>query len=484
MNGAKKYLILPRTLSVCIAGIFVFVGLVGCKAASEEDVSDALYVDYDNGGAYYVQQEDEVFVTTPQQVATPQQVITQNPYAQEISDDSEPQCPKAKKGGVSPCSLAKNKSFSAGNEQEASTLKDPKVSFQAGSALNIETPARCEITGRDNSIISSFPLGKDAFKLTRIGTSDPLPRYEVNNYTFKKKPLDTALQKLLKEADIKVFSDDALFPEVSGENVRGELSAVVDELASAADIFYRYNETKKQLFLSRWASFIMKVPGGRIGMYTILDALRGANITNVQPDFGANEIYMRLNIEKQKKVEGLIKTIEQSPNLLLFDVQVYRLETNGNLSWQKIANDYGVNRINSSVNGIMGRLVSVGPQKIRQSFVEVLRRYVPVNLVSEGVVIMPNGWKVRFDIGQCSKYQSPEQKLSMLFQSNILTTERAESNIALDTPTGEITSFHTVYNINDTLNIIAVKGKALNPEWGDDIEYIITLKPKLVRLIK
>lgn len=486
MKGAKKYLILPRTLSVCIVGIFVFVGLVGCKAASEEDVSDALYADFSNGSGYYVQQEDERFVVAQQndEVIAPEPY--QNPYAEEKTDNNEPTCPKAKKGqnaGKTPCSRA-NKV--AADEQNVGSLKfkDPKVSFQAGPALNIETPARCEITGRDNSIISSIPLGSDAFKLTRVDNSDPLPRFEVNNYTFKKKPLDTALQKLVKEADIKVFSDDALFPEVSGENVRGELSAVVDELASAADIFYRYNANKKQLFLSRWAPFIMKVPGGRIGMYTILDALRGANITNVQPDFGANEIYMRLNIEKQKKVEGLIKTIEQSPNLLLFDVQVYRLETNGNLSWQQIANDYGVNRINSSVNGIMGRLVSVGPQKIRQSFVEILRRYVPVNLVSEGVVIMPNGWKVRFDIGQCSKYQSAEQKLSMLFQSNILTTERAESNIALDTPTGEITSFHTVYNIDDTLNIIAVKGKALNPEWGNDVEYIITLKPKLVRLIK
>ncbi|MBO5997411.1 MAG: hypothetical protein J6P93_02680, partial [Alphaproteobacteria bacterium] len=151
---------------------------------------------------------------------------------------------------------------------------------------------------------------------------------------------------------------------------------------------------------------------------------------------------------------------------------------------QEMVQNYGVTRINSSVNGIMGRILSIKQQKVRETLVEMLRRYASVDLVSEGVVIMPNGWKVRFDIGQCANIQSPEQKLSMLFQSNILSADRAESNIALDTSFGEITSFHTVYNMNDTLNIIAVKGKVLNPEWDDRVEYIITLKPKLVRLIK
>ena len=260
---------------------------------------------------------------------------------------------------------------------------------------------------------------------------------------------------------------------------------LINELAAAGDAYYRYDANKKQLYLSRWAPFMMKVPGGRIGMYTILDALRGANINNLQADFGSNEIYIRLNFEKEKTISGLIKTIEQSPNLLLFDVQVYRIDATSNpLDWQEIVKDYGITRIDSSVSGIMGRILSIAPQKVRQTFLETLRNYAPVNLVSEGVVVMPNGWKVRFDIGQCAKIEGPEQKLSMLFQSNILSDGKAESNIALDTPTGEITSFHTIYNMNNTLNIIAVKGKSVNPEWDDNIEYIITLQPKLVRLVK
>ena len=480
MNSAKKYLKLPRTLGVCAAGIFVFVGLIGCKAASDEDVYGA--IQQDANGSFYVQHEDEVIVNSYIEDAYDKNMISfteneaENDYLQ-VKDE------QAVKEETKTCSGQNQQVRNCRTAKAAS--KKTKVATKPNSKINIETPARCEITGRDSSIVSSIPMGGDSFKLTRLDNSDTLPRFEVNNYTFKKKPLDVAIQNLVKEADIKVFSDDALFPEVSGEKVRGELSAVIKGLAAAGDTFYRYDANKKQLFLSRWAPFVVKVPGGRVGMYTILDALRGANITNVQPNFGSNEIYMRLNFEKRKTIEGLIKTIEQSPNLLLFDVQVYRVDSSQNpLDWQLVVEDYGITRVNSSVNGIMGRILSLAPQKVRQSLVETLRRYASVDLISEGVVIMPNGWKVRFDIGQCAKFKSPEQKLSMLFQSNILSADRAESNIALDTPFGEITSFHTIYDMNDTLNIIAVKGSALNPEWDDSIQYIITLKPKLVRLVK
>ena len=163
MNGSsKKYLILPRTLSVCIAGIFVFVGLVGCKAASEEDVYDALQANYADGSAYYVQREDERIVTRQpanEMIFVPQQEeVAENPYAVEEQKNNEPSCPKQAAGKKSSCSKANT--ASVGDEQNAGSLKfkDPKVSFQAGPALNIETPARCEITGRDNSIISSIPL--------------------------------------------------------------------------------------------------------------------------------------------------------------------------------------------------------------------------------------------------------------------------------------------------------------------------------------
>ncbi len=373
-------------------------------------------------------------------------------------------------------------------QQTTSCMKAAAATRAANDTMvNIETPARCQVALQSNSIMSSVPMNADSFKLVPMEKSDPLPRFEVNDYTFKDVPLDLAIQNLVMEAGIRVYSDDALFPDVSGDHVRGELSAVIDELTAAGDVYYRYDAQKKQLILSRWARFSMQVPGGRIGMYMILDALRGANITNLQPDFGANEVYMRINVEKQKTISNLIDLLKQSPNLLLFDIQVYRLAKSANapkVNWQDLVQNYGVTRINSSVNGIMGRILSMDHQPNKRNILDLLRGYGSVNMISEGVAIMPNGWKVRFDIGQCTRFQSPEQNLSMLFQSNVMSKNRAESNIALDLPTGEITSFHTIYNIDDELNIIGIPGKVFDPAWGDNIEYVIMLKPRLLRLVK
>ena len=173
--------------------------------------------------------------------------------------------------------------------------------------------------------------------------------------------------------------------------------------------------------------------------------------------------------------------------MLLFDIQVYRLaKTNPEqvLNWQDVAQLFGVQRINTSVNGIVGRLLSTKHQPNNRNLIDVLKMYGSVNLISEGVAIMPNNWKVSFDIGQCVKFSTPEQSLSMTFQSNILAGKRAESNISLDASDGEITSYHAVYDIDDTLDIIGIPGQVFNPAWGNSIEYVITLKPRLVRLVK
>ena len=358
--------------------------------------------------------------------------------------------------------------------------------IQPVESMNIETPARCQIP-KMGGLISSVPLGKDAFKMSRLDKSDALPRFEVNGYTFKNKPLDVAIQDLLSEAGIKVFSDDGLFPEISGDKIRGELSSVLDELTAAGDVYYRYNAQKKQLILSRWGRFVLSVPGGRIGMYTVLDALRGADITNIQPDFGTNEIYMRVNKEKFNTVKKLTDKIMSSSNLVMFDVQVYRLikkDTTCMVDWQKMVEDFGVLRVNASVNGIVGRVLTMKNQPKNYTLLDSLKKYGSVNLISEGVAVMPDGWKVVFDIGQCTKFETPEQQLSMVFQSNIVKKNRIESNISLNNDAGEITSFHTMYGIGDTLDVIGIPGKVFNPAWDNGIEYVIVLTPRLVRLVK
>ncbi len=364
--------------------------------------------------------------------------------------------------------------------------KTPYVSEKRTSAdlVNIETPMRCRIPAPTSHIISDIPLTENDFKLVRLEKDDPLPRYEVNGYTFNNQPLDLALQTLVSEAGIKVYSDDGLFPDMSAEDIRGELSAVVQELADSGDAYVRYDSTKKRLYLSRWARFTLKVPAGYVGMYAVLDALRGANITDVQPDWNKNELYFRVTKTQEATIQRLINYLKEDPRLLLFDIAIYKIypNTNYGVNWQNVIQSFGDKKVNMSVNGLLGRMIITDHQEKPMSLLNNLKAYARVSLLSKGLAVMPNGWKVRFDIGQCSKKGAPENDLSLLLQSNIQNASRVESNIALDTTYGEVTSFYSFYSIDDDLTIIGIPGSVLNP--NDTLtEYVITMKPRIVRLV-
>lgn len=353
------------------------------------------------------------------------------------------------------------------------------------AAINIETPIRCQVPFNPSEIITNIPMDPDQFKLIRMDDGASLPRYEVNGYTFNNLPLDVALQTLVSEAGIRVYSDDGLFPEISGEDLRGELSAVVHELAEAADTYVRYDAQNKKLYLSRWGRFKLIVPGGRVGMYAVLDALRGANITNVQPDFGKNVIYFRINRENQKTITRLVNFLKEDAQLLMFDVKVYRLSdrTDGNFRWKNIIRDFGIKRINMSVNGLMGRLLITPHQPKSYTLADELLKSMKVTQISEGVAVMPNSWKVRFDIGQCAGMPVAEKDMTLLLQSDLSSSQQIQANIAIDTTRGEISSFNTFFNVDDNLNIVGIPGTVFNPNWTN-IEYLITMKPRILRIVK
>ncbi len=372
--------------------------------------------------------------------------------------------------------------------QQPQTAAKPTKRVQERSTadtVNIETPMRCRIPAPTSQIISDIPLTAGDFELTRMEQNDALPRYEVNGYTFNDETLDMAIQTLVIEAGIKVFSDDGLYPEMSAEDIHGELSAVIDELADSGDAYVRYDAAKKRLYLSRWARFELKVPGGYVGMYAVLDALRGANITNVQPDWKKNVLYFRVTKPQEATIQRLVDFLKEDPRLMMFDIVVYRVKPTdkATFNWQNVIRSFGDRKVNMSVNGLVGRMIITDHQDRPATLLNNLKAFAQVDLVSKGVAVMPNGWKVRFDIGQCAAKNAAEKDLSLLLQSNIQGADRIESNIALDTTNGEATSFYSFYSIDDDLNIIGIPGTVLNPD-GQSSEYLITLKPRMMRLVK
>ena len=346
--------------------------------------------------------------------------------------------------------------------------------------INIETPFRCSVNRYDNLKISTtLPVKKGDFELTFFDKMDDLPRYEVNGLTFQKKPIDEALQLLVDEADITVYTEDGFYPTMDAEDVFGELTDVVDELTAAGGIFYRYDAVKKELYLSRKARFELQLPENRMVMLALLDALRGAGITDPRPDWKNNTILMTLTQEEKKTVEELMAYIVDDGYLLLADTRVYTARPKTPMvNWQKVVRRFGAGRVYSANNGLVGKILTVGNQIPEQELMKTVGTEFAVLPVSQGVAIVPNGWKMRFNVGQCT-VGDKLPTLSILLNTQIRTPEKVEANITLDTKKGELSSFNTVSAIDNELIVVGVPA----PDSQDE-EVMATFKLRLIRLVK
>ena len=121
---------------------------------------------------------------------------------------------------------------------------------QGANMLDLETPLRCFVNWDTQEMISNIPYNLTAFNLMRNGINDHLPRFEVNGFSFDTMPAEKALLKLTKEAGIKLVAKDAPYASISAENLRGDLTDVINMIADAAEIYYTYNATNKTLRIS------------------------------------------------------------------------------------------------------------------------------------------------------------------------------------------------------------------------------------------
>jgi hypothetical protein len=346
--------------------------------------------------------------------------------------------------------------------------------------INIETPFRCSVQKADDlAITTTIPLQKDDFKLTFFDKMDNLPRYEVNGLSFTKKPIDEALQYLVDEAGITVYTEDGFYPTMDADEVYGELTDVVDALSQSGEIFYRYDADKKELYLSRKGRFELKVPNHRMVMLAILDALRGAGITDVRPNWKDSTVLISLTQKQKETTEKLLSFIEEDGYLLLADTQVFSATPKtADTNWQQIIRRFGPGRVYSANNGLSGKILTIGNQIPFQEFLKAVEGDFDITPISQGIAIVPNSWKMRFNIGQCSADKNMTD-FSILLNARVLSPEKIETNITLDSKLGEIGSFNAVSAVDNELIMVGVP-LPKNPQ----DEFLTAVKLRLIRLTK
>ena len=346
--------------------------------------------------------------------------------------------------------------------------------------LNIETPFRCQTDPLNNQkVISSVRLDPDDFKLTYIDTMDELPRYEVNGYSFDDTALDEALQNLVDEAGIEVFSEDEGFASLNAKDIYGELSIVVDELTKAGDVYYKYDAAQKHLHLMRIGKFEAKLPNNRYVILGILDALRGAGIENVNPNWNTGVITLNLKRDEEKRVRDLFKQILANGQLIVADTEIFTVSfgnTGGN--WGEILRTFGADKIYTSNNGLMGKLLSMGHQTNPNALMESVKKYYQVTPVSHGIAIVPDNWKMRFDIGKCAANVYMQNQLSLLVYPQTRKDGSIDIQITLDSKKGEMSTFQVNAAVDNELALIGIPDGT-----QPNTELLAVMKLKLIRFI-
>ncbi len=349
----------------------------------------------------------------------------------------------------------------------------------SASLLNIETPFRCQTDSiRNQKIITSIQLAQDDFKMKYIDAIDDLPRYEVNGFSFDEKPLDEALQELVEEAGIEVYTEDETYVSLNAKDVYGELSLVVDELTKAGETYYKYDAKQKRLYLTRRGRFELKVPADRVLILGVLDALRGAGIENANPNWKTGIITFTLTHDEEKRIQDLLKLLTERGEFLVADTTVYAIDSctiTGN--WGEIIKTFGADRIHTSNNGLMGKLLSMDHQGNSNTLMQAISKYYTITPISQGMSVVPSGWKMRFDIGRCADAAYTTDQLSLLIYPHLKKDGTVNAQITLDSVAGELSTFKVNTNIDNELAIIGIPS-----QYGYGGELLAIMKLKLIRL--
>ena len=347
--------------------------------------------------------------------------------------------------------------------------------------LDIELPFRCSSATPDEGegVASSVALSRRDFTVRLPGQTSLLPRYQVNGFSFSNKTADVALSELLRNADIKVVAEDGKYPTLSARNLKGELSSVVEELMQKSHLFYTYQADDKTLFLMHKAKAIIQVPANKLVMMAVLDALNGAHFEPISIDWSNFQVTLNLTRSELKEVQSLMGLMVKEKYILAAQIKLYDISsTTTTTHWQTILNKLGTRKVAVSQNGLVGQALTLAPSVDEQTFLSAMQGTFSPVLVASGKVVVPSGWRTRFNFNQCaSSMFYPE--LSVFLKTSVKKKNEAQTVLTLDSSSGEITSFDLNNNLDQKVMVfgVPVPGRA-------NQELMMSLQFQFIQLIK
>lgn len=323
--------------------------------------------------------------------------------------------------------------------------------------FDLEMPMRCSVDNFHEQNLSQYiPIQPQDFTVRLPHQTDLLPRYQVNGFSFKKKALDEALVELLEEAEIEVASELEVCPVLSASELTGELSAVVEKLANQAGVFYTYDAQKKLLTLKGKTPAVLQLPADKSIIMALVDALEGASIHPITPDWLNHQITLNVSRDELDRVRSLMAAMIKDKYLLTAQMSVYEVQFNSpKTHWQQVVSDFGTERVASSVPGISGNLMVFNPSVDAYQFVSKAMNYASVKPLAQGQIVVPSQWQVRFNFGECMMFP-PYQDMSVRLTTKMRNKTQTDTKFIVDSQEGEVAAFDFASAMNQEVSAIGI----------------------------
>jgi len=359
-----------------------------------------------------------------------------------------------------------------------SSFADPRIRRASPAVYaDLELPFRCVLVGAEKQVSQTIALNPDDFAIVPSRITDPLPRYAVRDYDFEDLPIDQALKELLAPLEIKVIAPKTEFPLLNGKDVKGELASVVSQLADRSDVFYSYKAATKTLTLLRRSEFVLTLPKYKTVLMAMLDALRGNGIENLTVDWEKYRIYMVVSTEELQKAQQLAQHILDDSYMLAADIEAYHVAPYPHADWQDVLNQ-SASLIAMVGRAVTGRSIVLKTRASMDSFLSKVQQDYQLTPLVAGQAIVPNGWKMKFNLNECSNNVLPYPDMSVVLKTKIKDQTQEQTDVTLYTANGVLTTFNLSSSLNQEVALVGI------PTSSGGMELLFTLKFNLVRFVQ
>lgn len=356
--------------------------------------------------------------------------------------------------------------------------------------FSLELPRRCRVDWDNQSVLSVLP--EETVGIVRLDSGDKLPPFNVKDYKFEKKTAAEALAALLEGTKIQVVEDQSIPDRISADIKSGGLADAAELLSKMVRSYYYYDDDAKELHLTNNAKWLVKMPKNEMVVMALLDALHGADMSNMVVNWDDKTLSFDGNYQTEKEARGILADIGTRNFLIAYDMDVYRVypRTENPIVWMNILPAFGDKNVKMSIPGVMGRALVVSPEINTKTLQTFLAQQANVVLISEGSFVVPNGWSSRFDIGQCTKEERLETDLIVGARGRYGDyggKKKVESKIVLRTHNGEVANFDVPTNMGDNMVIIGIPTHAFvqDPETtiSPFAELVVFISPKVISIV-